>query len=88
MVEQIVSCYKSKWNETSFNIRANKVFEKRSHTTARDLIVDPAASTPSSSTSMSDQYASYDLSSYFTLSVMLVSGMIIRGTQITTLKCA
>jgi hypothetical protein len=54
----------------------NKVFGKRSHATARDLVIDPAASTssasllrrrrpccfrPASSTSMSDQYASYDL---------------------------
>jgi hypothetical protein len=55
--------------------RANKVFGKRSHATARDLVVDPAASTsstpllrrrrPASSTSMSDQYASSDLTLYF-----------------------
>jgi hypothetical protein len=60
--------------------RPNKVFGKRPHATALDLVVDPAASTQSPSTSMSDQYTSSDLTSYFSLFIMVVLSIIISGT--------
>jgi hypothetical protein len=66
------SCSESKSPEPiAFEIlhreRANKVFGKRLHATARVLLVDPTTSTlstllflPMSSNSMSDQYTSSD----------------------------